>query len=311
MSNILYQPYMNPIKFHELNPTLIPQYISKHMDDWMFEKTIQPWEQPVVFRQLWGKEDAIRLQYESNYQPITLKLFKCNGEEVYSQNMQVLQENFFRPGFFIKQSDLDLSAFEEGYYYLTITSEGTELSLISEPFEILEDVPETLYIEFQNNETFGGIRFSSPFFPAIRIPAWLKYTDTASKDTIYEDDPLNQELLKSIPYRVWTLFVGGHKGIPAWLADKIKRIFCCSDIRIDGRYFTKTEGGKWESFENDGYPMSGWKIDLRERYNRDSLIYENDVEIIGVAAAGLIVDTKGFGMNDDTGDDYLEIESLI
>lgn len=311
MANRLYQPLLNVIKFQELSPVLIPQYISKHLDQWIFEQTVREWEAPTVFKQLWGINDSVRLQFESNYQPIVLKLFTCDGTEKYSQNLEQRQQNEFNPDFYLRHGEIDLITFVPGDYYFTLTAGGTPLSLVSEPFKVSENIDKTLYFQFSHHETKGGIRFNSPFSPEIRIPGYLKYNDTGSKDVLYEDEPLNEQLISSTPYRIWDLFIGGEKGIPPYLADKVKRIMGCSSVRIDGKYYTKNESSKWEKFEEADYPMQGWKIEVREKYNRDSLIYENDVEIMGIAAAGLIVNTKGFGMNDNSGDDYLEIDSLI
>lgn len=310
MSNTAYISLMNPEKYVELNPTEIPQWISKHMDDWLFKETIRPHQQPVSYYQRWLLDDALRAQIKTNYTPVVSKLKRCDGSEVYSQNFDTRQQDEDRPGTYLRQVDLDLATFAEGYYYREIRLGSAPLVLVTEPFQVASTAPGTLLIEYSHFEKYGGLYFQSPFSPSIRVPAVLEYNDTLSKDTLYEDDPLNETLLKSIPYRIWDFKLGGARGVPPWLADKVKRIFGCSDLRIDGRYYTKQEGAKWERFEQKDYPMQGWSIQLRETLNRDELIYENDAETIGIAAAGLIVSTKGFGMNDNSGSDYLEIQSL-
>lgn len=310
MANNAYISYMNPVKLVELDPADIPQYISRHMDTWLFADTIRNYEQPVTYYNKWLLDDAIRQQIKTNYTPVILKLKKCDGQEVYSQNFDTKQQDADRPGTYLRQSDLDLSTFGPGYYYLQINIGSEPFVLVSEPFEIATEAPNTVLVEYSHFEKYGGLYFQSPFNPSIRLPAVLKYNDTASKDIIYEDEPLSETMLKSTPYRVWDFKLGGARGVPPWLADKVKRIFGCSSLRIDGRYYTKSDGAKWERFEQENYPMQGWQIQLREAFNRDEIIYENDAENFGIAAAGLIVSTKGFGINDNSGNDYLEIESL-
>jgi hypothetical protein len=307
MPNRLYYPYINPIKFHEINPVNIPQFISKHMDSYPFKDTILRHEQDVCFKQPWTVNDSIRLQVESNYAPIELKMFRCSDNaELYSQTFDTRQQNLLLPDFYIRQIDVDLAAYPADVYYFTIND-----SLISEPFEVLEDAHNTLLVEYSHYEKYGGVRFSSPFNPSIRIPGSLKYNTTGSKDVIYEDEPLNETMINSVNYRIMDFILGTSEGMPPWFSDKVKRIFGCSELKIDGRLYTKAEGSTWERVEEDYYPMQGWKIQLREKTNRDFLIYDDEVVIPGIAAAALIIDTKGFGIDDQSGNDYLEIQNVI
>ena len=307
MANIIKQSFLNPVKFQLINPIEIPQYVSKHMDDWLFKNTQRSFEQTVNYKDIWSIQDPIRLQYISNFGPLNLKLFSCNGVEIYSIPFQTRQQDFFNPGYYIRQIELDLnslSGLEEGYYYLTIPEAGW----ISEPFEVAEDVENTLFTEYSHSERYGGIIFDSPFSPAIRIKGILKYDQPSSIDTVYDDEEQSETMLRSIPFRVWKLIIGS-KGIPPYLIDKLNRILGCDSLKIDGRFYTKAEGAKWEEVELDSYPMSGWAINLRETLNREETIYENEVEIIGKAAMMQVIDTKGFGI-DDSGVDFLEISDI-
>lgn len=306
MSNQIIQPLINPVKFVLIEPQDIPQYISKHLDDWLFEQQLRNFEDKKSYAQTWLKNDAVRLQYRSNFQPLTLKLFTCDNKEVFDSPFINKQQDFFFPDFYIRQQDLDLVTFEKGFYYFTIP----ELNWISEPFELTDEAPNTLYIEYSNSEMYQDIIFDSPFTPAIRVPAILKFKNVSSRDTIYADQMEAETMLNSVPYRIWEFILGGQGGVPDWLIDKVARIFGCDSLKIDGRFFTKADGATWERVELENYPMSGWKIELREKLNRSSILYENEVDIVGPAAAAIMVDTKGFGIS-DVGGDFLEIEETI
>lgn len=310
MPNSAIIPYLTTLHYTEMDPVLIPQYVSKFLDDWAFEATIKNYEQPVIFRQVWLQDDAIREQIKTNYTPVVYKLHRCDGSEIYSQAFDNKQQDEDNPGTYIRQVDLDLATFPPGFYYATINIGSGPFVLMSDPFQIATEAPNTLLIEISHYEKFGGLYFGSPFTPMFRAPAVLKYNDTLSRDTIYTDDPENETLLQSIPYRIFDFILGGARGVPPWLSDKLKRMFCCQDVRIDGRYFTKQDGQKWERSEQALYPMQSWTLQLREKLNRDGMIYENDAAIIGTAVAGLIVGTKGFGIEDNSGEDYLEISSV-
>lgn len=309
MANRLYASYCNPIQLFDKNRVPLPQYLSKFMDDVRFVETIYPDEQLVNFRLKWLQSDAIRLQYVTNYNPLKLRILDCQGLVKYDENFDTKQEDFFNPGFFARQADLDLAPFGFGNYELQVIGGG--LLLGSEYFEINETAEGTLLIEFSDRNTYEGIIFGTPFFPSIRVPARLKYKKTAAKATMYEDQRLNEEMIKNIPYRIHEFILGGDVGVPPYLIDKVARIFGCSNLSIDGRLYARNgDGAEFEAQEEEDYPMAGWKIELREKINRNSLIYDNDAIIQGVAAAGLIVQTKGFGMGDNSGSDYQEINSL-
>lgn len=311
MANIIRQPLLNPIKFVTVDPADIPQYVSRFMDDYLFVNTIKAFEQPTKYINRWLSDDSIRCQFISNFIPLTIKLFSCDGEEIYSVALTTKQQDFFNPGYYIRQFDIDLATFDPGFYYFTIPEAGW----ISEPFEILAEEDEnnpTLYIEYQNAERYQGMIFDPNilnFEPAIRVPAILKYKTPGSKDTLYADQDEAETILHSVPFRVWNFILGGIGGVPPFLIDKLSRIFGCDTLTIDGRDFTKNEGANWDPVELDGYPMAGWSIELREKLNRDSLIYEDGGEVVSGNAMMAVIDTKGFGLEDED-EDFLEILSV-
>lgn len=316
MANVLYDSFINPLKFHPLDNVQPAQYVSRFLDDWAFRRTIQPWEQKVCFLQPWGQFDAHKVQYTSNAAPIIFRLYDENGFLVHTQAMSTLQQDELRPTYFIRQIQVNLSAFAPGKYFYTRDIAGS--LMYSEPFEIkeiaqdgicLDDQDPTLYIEFSHYEPYQEIKFFAPFEGAIRIPAILRYKQPASKDNIYEDQRLNQTMINAVPYRIHELIIGGNYGVPPYFIDKISRILGCSDVKIDGRLFTKNTGAEFEPTILQDYPMRGWALELREKLNRDTVIIENDVIIEGVVAAALLIDNKGFGTNPgDTS--YQEIEYL-
>lgn len=305
MSNQIFAPYLNPVRFVLQEPANIPQYVSKFMDDWIFENTIRDFETPATFRQKWLIDDSIKLQYTSNFSPLTLKLYDCTGKLIYSSVFDTKQQDFFNPGFYIRQIDFPLSAFDPGIYYFVIP----EMSWVSDPFEILEEFKNSNYIEYSHSETYGDINFDIPFSPTIRTPSILKYKTPGSRDVIYPDSEESETLLHSVPFRLWRYILGGQGAVPPWFIDKIARIFGCDSLKIDGRLYTKSEGANWEPVELDDYPMAGWSIELREKLNRDSLIFENDTQIIGMNSMMAVIDSKGFGMDDDGGN-FLQIENV-
>jgi hypothetical protein len=311
MANKLYGSYINPVSFFPLDPVRADQYTSRFLTDYQFRRTIQPWQQDSCWLQPWYQNDSIRLQYTSNFNPITLELYNEDGELLASQNFTTYHQDELRPTYYIRQTELDLAAFPPGRYFLKRIAAGNEQ--YSAPFEIFEspdpdevllnDPNPTIYIEYSNSEPYQDMKFFVPFTPAIRVPAVLTYKDTDSVDTMYRDQLLNTTMLNSVPFRVHTFDMDL---VPPFFADKIKRIFGCDSLKLDGRLFTKNEGAKWEAVTVENVPLIGGTIELVESLNREGEIIENDVEIVGVAAAALIMENKWFGM--DSENNYVEIE---
>lgn len=317
MANILYDSFLNPVKFHQLDNIQPANYVSRFMDDWAFRRTIQPWKQKVCFYQPWGNVDQVCLQYTSNFGPIILRMYDENGLLVLTQAFVTMHQDELRPTFFIRQIQVNLNPYPAGKYFFTRDAAGA--ITYSEPFEILDledsgiDIENpfpTLYIEYSHYEPLGGLKFFTPFAPKLRIPGIIEYKEPGSKDNIYEDQLLNQTLITSVSFRTLQLIIGGRTGVPPWFIDKVARSLSCSDWKADGRLYTKaSENANFEPVIIEDYPMAAWQIDLRDKLNRDSLVIENDVVIEGIAAAAIIIDNKGFGI-DGGPTSYQEINSL-
>lgn len=292
----LIQPYLNPVKLHRAAPQEFAQYRSKHMDDHPYIDTVREWETRRPYAQPWQQSDSIRLQFQSDYAPLLLSLVGVDGRIWYSGNMQPKQRNLDNPGMFIYEADLPLSPYPEGIYFLTLkVGATTNFLLHSEPLKVLTEHKHSVLLEYKNSSFFGDIIFETGFSPSMRVRGSLFYKTPSSKDSFFEDQPLNLKLLQSRPFDVWQLTVGGPSGIPDWLAKKLNRIFSCDELRIDGRQYTKADGAKWEPNGIDNYPMKAWSIDLRETFNRDSVVTEGEATNITGTSMIVTVDARGFG----------------
>lgn len=305
MANEIIFPHITPLKFTKMNQQDIPQYVSRFMDQYLFRETIKSYEQYVCFFQPWQLSDAVRMQVISNYGPVSMQLYTINGVAVGDPVVYAnFQQDYFRPGFYLRQCDVDLEDYDAGIYYWVLSA-GSD-KFVSEPQEFLEEAPNTLYAEYSHPERYGEVIFQSPYQPALRIPAVLKFLAPGSKDTIYEDQVLNQTMLIAQPYRRWELIIGDARGLPPWFIDKINWILGCQSIKLDGRSFTKSEGAELEINETDLYPMAGYRIEMRERYNRAYTEYENSTIVTGINNMIAVIDSKGFGEEGQ----FLEIENI-
>lgn len=296
MNTLLFSNY-NPVQFYKEVPDENAQYNSRHMDDWYFSDTILPWQERLNFCQPWQRNDLIQMQLQCNYGPVNLQLFNSDGLLIDTVAFQQIMANENDPTLFIYELALSMAVYPVGCYYFKMTfGSPVVLTLKSETFILSEKHENSLLLNYSHYRMYGDLVFESGFTSSLRIPATLRFKGPASVDTIYKDQVLNAQLVRSVPFRVWILAIGGSEGIPDIMADKIFGILGCSNLQVDGKYYTKNEGATMEPNEQDNYPMRGWNIELVPKLNRTQRVYENEISQDALVAVLINSDSKGFGL---------------
>jgi hypothetical protein len=299
MANRIIRPFINSLQFYIQSPAADSRLLTKDFEDWYFSDTILPWQHKLDWKQLVQKTDVIHDQLQTNYGPVTLKLYKITGELIDTIPYSQIMPNYNDPTLYIYEVDIDMSGYDEGDYYFTIEF-GSPVTIIMQSENIcLKDTHDnSIMIEYTQDTFREDMIFETGITPGIRVYGTKKFKGPSSKNTLYEDQVLNETLIRSVNYRVWTLIIGGTEGIPDYMADKIDRALGCASLLIDGKSYTKTEGSL-EPNEIDDYPMRGWRIDLREKLNRASRHFIESTPQNTTVAVLVNVDSKGFGT--DTG----------
>jgi hypothetical protein len=316
MANNIFFAKGSPTKFTKISYANIPQYVSKFMDLFLFKDTIEDWEEDVDYFQPWIGSDAVRNQFVSNFSPIIVRMWTVDNVFVIDQPVEAVIEDADRPGYFIYNMDFDLNSYPVGFYYFTLDCGNSQLIFVSEPFEIKAKSTDTLLLEFDNPTPREDLVFyyangTKLFSPSLRVPGRLKYLGTESFDTLYFDQVRNSELLKSVVYDTYTFILGRPEGVPPWKMKKVGRIFAMRNVRCDGLLISKiVENAKFERLEVDEYPMQGWKLEVCEKLNHASNQYTTTAPVVGLNSMMAIVETKGFGI-EDQGGNFLEIEQVI
>lgn len=293
-------PYLNCIKWIPVTPDEVEQYVSKHMDDHRFAATIQPWQEQVCWYQPWMYSDSIRQQIISGAGPIRLRLFDLKGNVWYDDGFNQKQSIISWPGMSLYENDLALNVVtESGVYYLQMDiGKDNPKILVSEFIFISEKIENTLLLEYRHHQFYGDVIFEKGFSPSIRIPGSIKPKKPAAKSTTYEDQFLNQTMLKRMPYDILSMTIGGAEGVPPWLPfRKINWILGCSELKADGRFITVNDDAELEESPFADYPMSAWTIEVREKFNRSSSVIELGEVVEGPIVAIANTDSKGFGQN--------------
>lgn len=303
-------PYILPLKFVEVEPQQIVQYVSRHMDDWLLQNRLNTWQRG-KFANQWLQSDSIALQVTSNAGQPQLQVIDCKGTVYITELMIQRQQNQYDPATYIYESATALAPLPEGYYWFKMTSGS--LALISEPIYVAASLTESLLLQYKHRKFYENIIWETGFTTNLRISGMLRYKPPAAKDTVYEDQVLNMTMIKSVPYRVCELFVGAGYHVPDYIIDTLNRALGCSSARFDGRYYSKNEGFKWEAPDEEmNGLLYGYRGELREMLNRPYKIVDptqNTNEQVVIVGA---VDLKGFADTSESASsnlvEFLDVE---
>lgn len=295
MANVII-PYLNPLKYQEIAPQNLPQYISKSMEKYPYAETIQEWETKIDYPHLFQTTDTVSQQISSDVGPLIMQLIDDSGYVKLTTSFAQKLRNKQNSSEWVYENQTSLAGLPTGYYFAKLIV-GTSLPTIhvSEPIFICDNIPNSVYLEYKHRSFYGGVLFETGITFSIRVLGLVKLKSPASNDTIYEDQPLNETLIWSYPFELYTFFVGGSWGIPDYLIKRLNRIFGCSFTSIDGIQYTKSDGAKWEGREFENYPLRGWSIELRESLYKAAQSYQSGTLQTGRTTITASLDTDGFG----------------
>jgi hypothetical protein len=285
---------LNPLKFYPLADKL-PSYNvndvinsfdaninTRPFDQDFFYQNIPSWQDKRWYAQPYQNGDTIRLQW-LGISGVTVSnlvyLLDCNSNIVATYtptNPTLTTIN----GLTIYECNIPLYNVAEGQYRVLILHRSSLINTpryfaISEPIDVKKKHENTILIEYNNSKNAQGVIFEYGIKFTMRVHGTINDLTTESEFYVYEDEPLNMVMLSGIPYRIWKLQIGGDgNAIPQYMADKIERITLCDTMAIDTIYYTRDEGSKLEANKKDNVPLASYSLNLRERYNDNSMYLE-------------------------------------
>jgi len=176
---------------------------------------------------------------------------------------------------------------DPGVYYIELTVNTTlsDNTYISEPFELVSSLPESLLIEYSHNRN----EYDMAFYPDGELTSKLTFQIRVeggvmsdgflpgSKDSFFVDQDRRVVMLDSTPYNVYKFTFGPVSGIPNWMANKINRILSLQEVSINSLQYVKNDGAKLESIREKNYPLAGWQIELVKVESEDSFVEDEAV----------------------------------
>ncbi len=271
MANNLYIPLANPVNFYEIAPPVIDAWITRHFDSYSFRERLEqnPWEEQVPYFQKWQTSDTIRLQFESNFDPIQVDLINSIGQIVLTAPFSNVLSNTYQPGYYVYETTMSLAAVPEGCYFLKLSA-GADLIMISELMEIKVSQPGTCYLQYNSGRYVQQIVPTDILF-AMRVEATIGNLTPGDKKATYEDQELDVTVNQSRPFRIFDFVIGGSLGVADWVLDKVNRIWGFQNVTIDGKPFA-VEADAPDITRQDDYPLVGVTYKVREGINRYSHI---------------------------------------
>lgn len=242
-----------------------PSFNFRTTDQDFFYRTLKYYEDKNGYCQPYQQSDTIRIQWLSEYSTLAqyqyARLLDQYGNVYTLKTVTVVKES----GTYTSEIDgvllssltlytvtIKLYDVAEGKYFLQLDHyDGiTHKYVIHEPIDVKQIHENTVRIDYYNSYNDQSTIYPNlAYIPQLRVHGCFTEMDNQSKFSVYEDQPLDMEMVSGIAYRLYTLTLGqmATMGIPEWYSDKLERALLCDNLYIDGIQYTRDEGAKLEA----------------------------------------------------------------
>ena len=235
-------PLLNPIRFNE-NGIFEQQIDNAYYTDYL---------------QKYNKSDITSLQFIVNcgLNP-ALEAYK----DGILQSVGIYSRVFNYGSFRAVNFDIDFADFD-GIYQFKLSA-GTEVYW-SNKIQVCENHQYTRFISYYNKCNEQNVSFATGIIFGIRVEAMMFNSLTPKRNnTFYTNDLGGQRVLGGYPYDSYTLNIGATKGIPDWIISTINRAFALTNVYLDGKRISVTDGAELESNSTDNYNLRSWSIEVQ------------------------------------------------
>lgn len=257
MADKIFQALLiNGFRFTQKNKVINPRYNTVPFDDKVDKNCLNgPYLQP------WQTNDIVPIQILSDY-PLTLKFYNYNSyNSIFADTIfstvginEVVDFPIIGVTYTAYEAFVDFSTFPPGNYYGEISYTNDDSQVIvwqTSPLNIQVNQPKTLLYEYRNTENDFGAIFDTGITFCLRVEGNIRNYAPSSLDEIFDDQNYNTTTESSLPFRLQTNTIGLAKGMPDWILDKMNIIFSCNTKSIDGTFYNKVEGAKFEMTRPD------------------------------------------------------------
>jgi len=268
MANLIILPACLPVRFYKIDQQQLPQYLTRHFDDFTDQVQRKEWETQRFYNQKWQTSDTVKFQYPSNFASTQVDLITCDGQIIIPQAATPVRANTYLPGMYIYENTFSMAAVPPGVYYFRMTLGGSTV-YISNPQEVRTEWPGTILHEYKNSRFFGNVVYETGIVFGFRCEAFITRLNPGNERTAYNHQRMNPTVLKSVPFRQWTMAYGKKNGgIPDWVVDILNWVWSHDYVTADGKLFAVADGANFEATEIDKvYPFQEWALSIQDGVN--------------------------------------------
>ena len=298
--NKLYIPFLNPVKFYKVDRANISTFFTKHFDDFTFEERNAQlqWNDQVSFKQIWQTTDIIKLQFESEFDPLIVELVDVHGVSVITLPALIGLQNQYFPTTFSFEVSMSLAGLDTGCYYLKVTGgTGDEQEVYESRYMYIssEQIENSLLVEYWHNRFHQDVIFETGIKFQYRVPGHFGRLTPGRLVEKYKDQRQSPALLSSQAYRKFDLVFGDEFGLPDDEIDLLNRICGCHNINIDNKLWAVDEKDEFEFIDIDNHPKRGVKLIVAEGINRYSSVFTQTTDAGKKLTYAIMVEGKVWG----------------
>lgn len=258
-----------------------PEIESIHFDDNHFCHQIREHQMRVPYQQKWIKSVTTPLQLEASSAPTPLEVLTRNGAVAKTFTWTLAASG---NGYGIYQTTFDITDLGEGIYFLHTVAPSTLGEVISEPIMSVATYPNVLMFRFKNSFNKDDVAWTTGLEMIFMCEADIQDFEPDSDETDYINQVHDTVNLDGVPHRIYQLYIGdtrnGKSGVAPYVVDILNRIFSCDFISIGRpgglmRQYNNKSGSKFRVTRNRNYPLIGASLDLVDRFNSQSLEFND------------------------------------
>jgi hypothetical protein len=304
--NFLYIPLLNPVRFYDVDRANLPNYFTKHLDDYPFAERLLNWHEPDQWEQIWQITDIIKLQFESTFDPIIVELVDEDGTAIITLPALVGLPNRYIANTHAYEVSMSLAEVPTGCYRLKITAgTGDGQKTFISGCQYVSATPFTfpnLLFEYSHPRFHEDVMFESGIVFQYRLPGHLQFMIPGRDTESFKDQKRNPTILSSRTFRKQEMVLGDDFGLPDEVIDLLNRIWGCQNVKVDNKYFAAEEGEfELEDVGHPIYPKRFVKIVVEEGINRRSVVHATETDTTKKLVYGIVVEAKVWGDTSNQG----------
>ncbi len=215
-------------------------------------------------------------QFISNFDPLKLQVVSCEGRVLLAVTCVQKLQDIRNPGYYAYECAISYATLPDGCYTVQIITANT-IEYVSELIQVAETFENTLLFSYFHSRFHEDVIFETFIKFLFRVEGSFGRLIPKNVSQYYEDQKMNNTLLSSKPYTAFSLSLGGSRGVPDWVIEKLNYIWSCNNVLIDGVSYSQQSAAELEVKHEENYPLSAINMEVRYGINRGSKFFSPEI----------------------------------